>query len=154
MLYSLFCQFNASLPLLRFSPIRILLKWPHHSWNAMININFWPLEKSCVLRLTKGMFWCTCELLATLVTKLVETLFPKGPFWHFANSKREKCIFSFPIPFICNVVSLAKLLVENNKHPKFEWRGEGLVWVVLFSEANPIQGHCINNLVVDCSCRC
>ena len=35
-----------------------------------------------------------------------------------------------------------KLLVENNKHPNFEWRREGQVWIVLFFEAiiNPIQG--------------
>ena len=119
-----------------------------YSWNVMININFWPEGKSCVMRLTKGMFWYTCELLATLVTKLVETFFPKRPLWHFANSKREKWSISFPIPSICNVVPLFKLLVENSKHPNFQWRGEGWVWIVLISEAiNPIQGKCINNLV-------
>jgi len=34
----------------------------------------------------------------------------------------------------CNVVPLFKLPVENNKHPNFELRGGGGMWVVLFSE--------------------
>ena len=46
---------------------------------------------------------------------------------------------AFPSPYPpCNVVPLFKLLVENNKHPNFEGRGEGWVWILLISEAiNP-----------------
>ena len=70
---------------------------PLYSWNAMIN-KCLPLIKELCLEINKRNLLMPCELLATLVTKLVETLFPKGPFWHFANSKREKWSFPFPIP--------------------------------------------------------
>ena len=29
---------------------------------------------------------------------------------------------------------LFELLVENSKHPNFEWRGGGEAWILLFSE--------------------
>ena len=32
-------------------------------------------------------------------TKLVETLFPEGPLWLFANLKKENALISFPSPF-------------------------------------------------------
>ena len=66
-------------------------------------------------------------------TKLVETLLHKGAFWCFTDFKRGKLIFSSPSP-PCNVVPLFELPIENNKHPNFEWRGGGGVWILLFSE--------------------
>ena len=36
-----------------------------------------------------------------------------------------------PSPPPCNVVPMFALPVENNKHPNFEWRGGGGVWVRL-----------------------
>ena len=105
---------------------------PLYSWNAMIN-KCLPLIKELCLEINKRNLLMPCELLATLVTKLVETLFPKGSFWHFANSKREKWSFPFPIVPPCNVVPLFKLLVENNKFytPTLkggEKGGHGLFW--------------------------
>ena len=48
---------------------------------------------------------------------------------------------AFPYPPYVMLCQVFKLLVENNKHPNFEWRREGWVWIVLFFEAiNPIQG--------------
>ena len=48
-------------------------------------------------------------------------------------SKGENKAFSPPSP-PCNVVLLFKLPIENHKHPNFEWRGGGGVWILLFSE--------------------
>ena len=47
--------------------------------------------------------------------------------WAFLRStdfKREKYSFFSPIP-PSNVVPLYELPIENNKHPNFEWRGQG-----------------------------
>ena len=45
-------------------------------------------------------------------------------FLRFINFKRRK--YSFPPSSPpCNVVPLFYLPVENNKHPNFEWRGQG-----------------------------
>jgi len=49
-------------------------------------------------------------------TKLVETLCPKGPFWHFADFKKGKWSFPSPTPS-CNVVPLFALPLGNNKQP-------------------------------------
>ena len=46
---------------------------------------------------------------------------------------KGKIKLSLPHP-PCNVVLLFELPVENNKHPNFEWKGGGGVWIVLFSE--------------------
>ena len=45
-------------------------------------------------------------------------------FLRFTDFKREKYSFFSPIPPI-NVVPLYELPIENNKHPNFEWRGQG-----------------------------
>ena len=45
-------------------------------------------------------------------------------FLRFTDFKREKYSFSSPIP-PRNVVPLFELPRENNKHPNFEWRGQG-----------------------------
>ena len=50
-------------------------------------------------------------------TKLVQTLCRKGPFGRLTTSSP------------CNVVPLFELPVENNKHPNFEWRGVGGLWI-------------------------
>ena len=42
----------------------------------------------------------------------------------FLTSKEENIAFPPPSP-PCNVVPLFKLPLENNKHPSFEWRGQG-----------------------------
>ena len=65
-------------------------------------------------------------------TKLVETLFPEGPLWLFANLKKENA-FPSPPPS-SNVVLLFELPAQNNKHPNFEWKGGEGLWIVLFSE--------------------
>ena len=51
----------------------------------------------------------------------------------FLTSKGEN--IAFPPPFSpSNVVPLFELPLENNKHLNFECRGQGRVWIVLFSE--------------------
>ena len=120
------CYFNSSLPLLRLPPNRRSLKWPRCSWKCNNYINVWSSEKSGKLRLRKAMYWCICEL-ATLSTKLVETLCPTGPFrCFFFNSKRAKWSFSFPIPPI-NIVLLFKLCLGNNiLTPQLWMEGRGI----------------------------
>ena len=61
-------------------------------------------------------------------TKLAETHYSKGVF----DVLRTKACP--PPSSSCNVVPLFVLPAENNKHPKFEWRGGGGVWIRLFSE--------------------
>ena len=68
----------------------------------------------------------------------------------FLTSKEKNIAFPPPSPPF-NVVPLFELPLENNKHPNFEWRGQG--WgvdcYVLWSY--PICVQCLNNFVVDCS---
>ena len=49
------------------------------------------------------------------------------------NFKRRKYSFPSPSPPY-NVGPLFQLPIENNKHPNFEWRGQGRVRIRLFSE--------------------
>ena len=78
----------------------------------------------------------------------------KGLFDIFLTSKEEN--IAFPPPSApCNVVPLFKLPLENNKHPNFEWRGQGrgvhgFLINVLWSY--PIWVQCLNNFVANCSC--
>ena len=74
--------------------------------------------------------------------KLVTNLQRQNQLRHFAKmglfdilmtSKGENKAFPPPSP-PCNVVPLFKLPIENHKHPNFEWRGGGGVWILLFSE--------------------
>ena len=58
------------------------------------------------------------------VTKLVETLCPKGAFWCSTELKGVSKEIPLPSP-PCNVVPLFELPVESNKHPNFEWREGG-----------------------------
>jgi len=48
----------------------------------------------------------------------------KGHFDVFLTSKGENIAFP-PSSLPCNVVPLFELPLENNKHPYFEWRGQG-----------------------------
>ena len=49
------------------------------------------------------------------------------------TSKGENKAFPPPSP-PCNVVPLFELPIESNKHPNFECRGGGGVWILLFFE--------------------
>ena len=74
--------------------------------------------------------------------KLVTNLQRQNQLRHFAKmglfdilmtSKGENKAFP-PPSRPCNVVPLFKLPIENHKHPNFEWRGGGGVWILLFAE--------------------
>ena len=54
-------------------------------------------------------------------------------FLRFTDFKGWKYSFSSPIPSM-QLLPLFELPIENNKHPNFEWRGQGGVWILLFSE--------------------
>ena len=54
-----------------------------------------------------------------------------------------------PLSPPCNVVPLFELLIENNKHPNFEWRGGGGVWILLFYCRCHIWVQCLNKFVVE-----
>ena len=78
----------------------------------------------------------------------------KGLFDIFLTSKEENIAFPPPSPPF-NVVPLFELPLENNKHPNFEWRGQGrgvhgFLINVLWSY--PIWVQCLNNFVANCSC--
>ena len=47
--------------------------------------------------------------------------------------KEEISLFLPPFP-PCNIVPMFELPTENNKHPKFEWRGRGGRRIPLLSE--------------------
>ena len=66
-------------------------------------------------------------------TNSVETLRSKGVSDVLLTSKGENKAFPPPSP-PCNVVPLFELPIENNKHPNFEWRRGGRVWILLLSE--------------------
>ena len=79
------------------------------------HIIVWTLEKSYKLRLTKGMYWCICEL-ATSERKLVEAISTLT----FCQLQKSKMKLNFlPTLLPCNVVLLLQL---DNKHPNFKWR--------------------------------
>ena len=70
-------------------------------------------------------------------------------FLRFINFKRRK--YSFPPPSPpCNVVPLFQLPIENNKHPNFEWRGQGRGADSFVLRSYPICIQCLNNFVADC----
>ena len=74
----------------------------------------------------------------------------KWAFLRFMNFKRRK--YSFPPPSPpCNVVPLFQLPIENNKHPNFEWRGQGRGGDSFVLRSHPISVQCLNNFVADCS---
>ena len=68
------------------------------------------------------------------------------PFLRFSDFKREKYSFSPPFP-PCNVVPLFELPIENNKHPNFEWRGQGRGVDSFVLWSYPIWIQCLNKFV-------
>ena len=83
-------------------------------------------------------------------TKWVETLRPiqNLAFVRFINFKARKYSFPSPSP-PCNVVPLFWLPIENNKHPNFEWRGQGRDADSFGLRCHPIWVQCLNNFVAD-----
>ena len=60
----------------------------------------------------------------------------KGFFFDVFLASKEENI-AFPPPSSpCNVVPMLEPPLENNKHPNFEWRGQGRggVWILMLSE--------------------
>ena len=74
-------------------------------------------------------------------TKWVETLGPKLDFYILLTSKRGNIAFLPPSP-PCNVVPMCELPIENNKHPNFEWRGQGRVTDSFVLQIYPIWVEC------------
>ena len=75
------------------------------------------------------------------VTKTLRNFTLLEPFTIGTATKLIDADFHFPLPVPCNVVPLFGRRVENNKHPKCEWRGEGrgVEWNVLFSYVIPFE---------------
>ena len=84
-------------------------------------------------------------------TKLVDYFtLAKGAFWRFTDFKKENKAF-LPSSPLCNVVPLFKVSVENNKHPKFEWRGRGRGLDCFVPWSDPTWVQYLNNFVADFS---
>ena len=89
----------------------------------------------------KRKFWIKLQLL----TKWVETLHPKGAFWHFPDLKREN--IAFPLSSSrWNVVPLFELPLENKKPPNFECSGQGRGVDSFVLWSYPIWAQCLKNL--------
>ena len=78
-------------------------------------------------------------------------------FLRFMDFKRRKYSFPPPSPYSfpppsppCNVVPLFQLPIENNKHPNFEWRGQGRGADSFVLRCYPIYVQYLNNFVSDC----
>ena len=85
-------------------------------------------------------------------TKWVETLCPKlGFFYVLLASKVGNIAFPPPSP-PCSVVPMFELPVENNKHPNFEWRGQGRGADSIVLWSYPIWVQCLTNFVAGCRC--
>ena len=70
-------------------------------------------------------------------------------FYVLLTSKGGNIAFSPPFP-PCSVVPMFELPIENNKHPNFEWRGQGMGADSFVLWSYPISVECLNNFVVDC----
>ena len=103
------------------------------AFNSLINLKLIGLGM-------KRKFWIKLQS----PTKWVETLHPKGAFDIFLTSKGENIAFPPPSP-PCNVVPLCKLPLENNKHPNFEWRGQGRGVDSYVLRSYSIWVQCLNN---------
>ena len=73
-----------------------------------------------------------------------------GLFYNLLTSKGENIAFP-PPSHPCNVVPMFKLPIENNKHPNFEWRGQGRGEDSFVLWSYPIWVQCLNNFDADCS---
>ena len=67
-------------------------------------------------------------------------------FLGFTNFKRRKYSFCSPP---CNVVPMFELPIEKNRHPNFEWRGQGRGEDSFVLQSYPIRIQCLNNFVAD-----
>ena len=93
-------------------------------------------------------WWTTSN--STIGNKMSSDTSPKtGLFYILLTSKGGNIDFTPPSP-PCNVVPMFELPTKNNKHPNFEWRGQGtgVDFFVLLSY--PIWVQCLNNFVADC----
>ena len=60
-----------------------------------------------------------------------------------------QCLSSLIVPWNTNS-RLWRIPIENNKHPNFEWRGQGRGADSFVLRNYPIQVQCLNNFVADC----
>ena len=75
--------------------------------------------------------------------------YPKtGLFKVLLTSKGGNIAFPPPSP-PCNVVPMFELPIENNKHPNFEWRGQGRAADSFVLQSYPIWIQCLKNFVAD-----
>ena len=105
-----------------------------HNYNYFLN-SLPQLNGELAYRLTKSIFTITmmkwilmpCNLCKTSYNVLMHShvIILELKFWGE---------FRFPPSHPGNVVPLFELPLENNKHPNFEWRGRGGVWILMFSE--------------------
>ena len=70
-------------------------------------------------------------------------------FYVLLTSKGEVIAFPPPSP-PSKVVLMFELPRENNKHPNFEWRGQGRGTDSFVLLSYPIWVQCLNNFVADC----
>ena len=105
------------------------------------------------VKLGNNYFMCLYSDLQS-ATKWVETLRPKLGFFHFTDFKRVKYSFSSPIPSMqccATVWATCTYRQEHNKHPNFEWTGQGRGVDSFVLWSYPI---CLNNCVANCSWAC
>ena len=85
------------------------------AFNSLINLILTGLGM-------KRKFWIKLQS----STKWVETLHPKGAFWHFRDLKREKYSFSSPIPSMqCCAAVRATFRKQQTPQLWMEGTGEG-----------------------------
>ena len=84
-------------------------------------------------------------------TKWVETLclWTVG-FLPFTGFKRRKNSFSSPIFSMQCSADVRATYRKKNKHPKFEWKGQGRGADSFVLWSYPIWAQCLNNFVADC----
>ena len=91
-------------------------------FDASLSTLSWPK----ISKYKSSRFYRQTQLLELQsVTKWVETFALNWAFLRFTDFKRGNLALPPPPP-PCNVVLLLELPIENNKHPNFEWRGQGI----------------------------
>ena len=117
-------------------------------FDASLSTLSWPKKY-----LNKGVLVSTDRLIAfraTIGNTVSWNIRPKlGFFYVLLTSKGENIAFPPPSP-PCNVVPLLELPTENNKHPNFEWRGQGKGVDSFVLWSYPIREQSLNNFVADC----
>ena len=115
--------------------------------------NIPSFENSVAKRVLCAVPFQYWELRLQSATKWVETLRPKLDFFYvLLTSKGGNIAFPPPSP-PCNVVPMFELLVENNEHPTYEWRGQGRGADSFVLWSYPIWVQCLNNFVADLGFR-